>query len=87
MKVDLGICSFFNLHFDIWYDHFFGMKDEDTHSTIPSHESPSTRRLVETQISGAGDGNYVGVNLASTDRTPSQESYDIRMVPEARSGV
>jgi hypothetical protein len=51
MEVDLGICSFFNLPFDTWYDHFLGTEDID--DTIPSCESPSARNLfVETQING-----------------------------------
>jgi hypothetical protein len=48
MKIDLSICLFFNLRFDIWYDYFFGT----IHDTIPSSESPSVRNLVNTQMNG-----------------------------------
>jgi hypothetical protein len=48
MKVDLSICSFFNLRFD----YFFSTKGGDIHDTIPSSESPSARNLVDTQING-----------------------------------
>jgi len=76
MKVDLSICSFFNLRFDIWYDYFFGTKGGGIRDTITSSESPSARNLVDTQING---GERISTAQSQLDTGDTDSSSAVKL--------